>query len=124
MQDSIENTVGNGLTERVECTANRITNTGKYAGKEVVQLYVSPQRKHLIMEKPLKELKDFTKTRLLKPGESQIVTMRFSENDLAAFDEKSNHWITSAGNYTLKLGTSSQDIKLQYPFQIVESIIY
>lgn len=102
----------------------RVTNTGKYSGKEVVQLYVSPQRKNLKLEKPLKELKDFAKTKILKPGESQIVIMRFSEYDLSAFDDITNKWVTSAGNYTIKLGASSQDIKLQYPLQLTENIYY
>ncbi len=101
----------------------RVTNTGKVTGKEVVQLYVSPQRKNLKIERPLKELKDFAKTSWLKAGESQQLTLRFSIDDLSVFDDSRDCRITYAGNYTLKLGSSSQEIQLQYPLQLTEDKI-
>ena len=102
----------------------RISNTGRVAGMESVQLYVSPQRKNLNMEKPLKEMMDFAKTRLLKPEESQIVSMSFSVRDLASYDESSRKWVLSRGNYTIKIGTSSNDIRTQWPLQMIETVSY
>ena len=102
----------------------RVTNTGKVAGMESVQLYVSPQRKNLHMEKPLKEMYDFAKTRLLQPDESQLVTMRFALRDMASFDENQQCWVLERGNYTLKVGSSSNNIRTQWPLQVLETITY
>lgn len=96
----------------------RITNTGKFPGKEVVQLYVSQQRKGQSVEKPQKELKDFVKTRLLRPNESQIISLRIAESDLSYYSESSQNWVTDKGSYVLKVGASSRDIRIQYPVQL------
>ncbi|MBQ2488438.1 MAG: glycoside hydrolase family 3 protein [Bacteroidales bacterium] len=102
----------------------RVTNTGRVAGKESVQLYVSPQRKNLRMEKPLKEMYDFAKTRLLQPDESQVLSMSFALRDMASFDENMQSWVLEKGNYTLKVGASSNDIRTQWPLQILETTSY
>ena len=99
----------------------RVTNTGTKEGKESVQLYVSQQRKNLSMEKPLKVMVDFAKTRLLKPDESQMLSMSFSVWDIASFDEAHLCWVLEKGNYTLKVGGSSADIRTQWPLQIMET---
>jgi len=99
----------------------RVTNTGKMEGKESVQLYVSPQRKNLSMEKPLKVMVDFAKTRALRPDESQLLSMSFSVWDIASFDESHLCWVLEKGNYTLKIGGSSADIRTQWPLQIMET---
>ena len=99
----------------------RVTNTGTKDGKESVQLYVSQQRKNLSMEKPLKVMVDFAKTRLLKPDESQMLSMSFSVWDIASFDEAHLCWVLEKGNYTLKIGGSSADIRTQWPLQIMET---
>jgi beta-glucosidase len=85
-----------------------VTNTGKVAGKEVVELFVSAPKG--TMSKPLCELKAFAKTKLLQPGESEVVTLRFPLNDLASFDEASNKWIADAGDYQFLFGSSVQEI--------------
>ena len=85
-----------------------VTNTGKVAGKEVVELFVSAPKG--AMSKPLCELKAFAKTKLLQPGESEMVTLRFPLNDLASFDEASNKWIADAGDYQILFGSSVQEI--------------
>ena len=87
----------------------KVTNNGKTAGKEVTQLYVSAPAK--TMEKPESELKGFVKTKLLKAGESQTVTFKVSANDLASFDTNLSAWVTEAGNYEVKIGASSTDIR-------------
>ena len=86
-----------------------VTNTGKVAGKEAVQLYVSAPAAGLV--KPEKELKAFAKTKLLKPGESQTLTFAVSAYELASFNQDANRWETAAGNYTVKFGANVEDIK-------------
>ena len=95
-----------------------IKNTGSVAGKEVVQVYVqAPSGK---LEKPAQELKAFAKTRELKPGESQTLTMNLLLRDLASFDETSSQWLTEAGTYTFRFGFSSRDIKATLPLALKE----
>ena len=87
-----------------------VKNTGKFDGKEVVQLYVSaPDNK--AANKPAKELKAYAKTRLLKPGESQTLTLLVKTADLASFDESASAWVVAEGAYQFLVGVSSQDIK-------------
>ena len=102
----------------------RVTNTGNKAGKEVVQAYVSPQRRNREPERPIKILCDFAKTRLLQPGESQVVVMRFAESDLAFYSESRRVWMLEKGSYTVKIGASANDIRLQWPLQFLEDKVF
>lgn len=86
-----------------------IKNTGKVAGKEIAQVYVSAPKGTI--EKPTKELKAFAKTRELQPGESETLTMKFAKRDLASFDEVNSQWLVEAGTYTAHIGTNIADIK-------------
>jgi beta-glucosidase len=87
-----------------------IKNTGDREGKEVVQVYISaPDSK--AANKPAKELKAFAKTKLLKPGESQTLTMSITAPELASFDEAASAWVVAEGEYQFLVGASSQDIK-------------
>ena len=87
-----------------------VKNTGKAAGKEVVQLYVSAPD-NAGMNKPAKELKAFAKTRELNPGETATVTLKVNASDLASYDEVVSSWVVDAGNYEFLVGASSRDIK-------------
>ncbi len=87
-----------------------VKNTGKIAGKEVVQLYVTAPNSAR-MNKPEKELKAFAKTKELKPGETATVTLTVKAADLASFDEANSSWMVDAGNYKFLVGASSRDIK-------------
>ena len=95
-----------------------VKNTGSVSGKEVAQVYVTAPKGRL--EKPAQELKAFAKTRELKPGESQTLTMQMARRDLASFDEANSQWITEAGTYTFRIGFSSRDIKASLPLALKE----
>ena len=87
----------------------KVTNTGKIPGKDVVELYVAAPQGEL--DKPVKELKAYAKTRELQPGESQIVTLKVKNSELASYDESASAWVTDAGHYDFMLGSSSRDIR-------------
>ena len=86
-----------------------VKNTGSVAGKEAVQLYVSAPAGTL--DKPVKELKAYAKTKELAPGESQELTLTFPTSELASFDEAASAWKVDAGTYTFLFGASSRDIR-------------
>ena len=93
-----------------------ITNTGKRAGKEVVQLYASAPAGGL--EKPARELKAFGKTRELQPGQSETVTMKLSLYDLASYNEATQSWETAAGKYAIQFGANVEDIRATAPYSL------
>jgi beta-glucosidase len=86
----------------------KVENTGKVAGKEVVQLYVSAPQTGL--KKPIRELKDFGKTPLLQPGESKVLEFEIPLSSLCSFDENSSSWILEKGVYKFLAGNSSENI--------------
>ncbi len=95
-----------------------VKNTGDVAGKEVVQVYASaPDGK---LEKPEEELVAFSKTDLLQPGASEKLSFTIDAKSLASFYEASSSWIAEAGDYTIKVGASSKDIKYKDVFSIAE----
>ncbi len=86
-----------------------VENVGKYAGKEVAQVYVkSPFGK---LAKPLQELKAFYKTRLLEPGQIEKVEIEISLDELSSFEVKG--WHLERGIYQFRVGGSSREIRLQ-----------
>ena len=93
-----------------------VTNTGKVAGREVMELYVSAPAGGL--EKPARELKAFAKTKLLAPGESETLTMKVSAYELASFNDEHSAWETAAGTYEVLFGASSVDIRSTATFRI------
>ncbi|MBQ7625031.1 MAG: glycoside hydrolase family 3 C-terminal domain-containing protein [Clostridia bacterium] len=106
--------------------AATVTNTGKYDGKEVVQLYLSaPQGK---LGKPARELCAFKKTKLLRPGESQALALRFKLSDFASFDDlgkiKKSAYVLEKGEYSLYLGASVRKCeKLGFSVKLSKDII-
>ena len=96
-----------------------VTNTGKVAGREVVELYVAAPSGGL--EKPARELKSFGKTKLLAPGESETLTMKVNAYDLASFNDKHSAWETITGNYQVLFGASVADIRATASFRLSKS---
>ncbi len=86
----------------------KIRNTGsRFAGKEVVQVYVSaPSGK---LEKPFQVLAGFGKTALLAPGESEELTIRFDLRNVASYSEAEASYLLEQGEYVIRAGTSSRD---------------
>ncbi len=94
--------------ERLKVTLT-VTNTGKRAGKEIVELYISDQSGEAV--RPVHELKGFEKV-ALQPGESKQVTFELGDCAFAFFDERTHDWRVPNGKFVLEVGASSRDIRL------------
>ncbi len=108
------------LTNKIEVSVT-VKNTGKVAGKEVVQLYVIAPK--TILEKPEQELRGFAKTGLLKPGESETLRFELEAFDLASFYPGKSAWIADKGEYKVLAGASSHDIRTSATFTINEDVV-
>ena len=87
-----------------------IKNTGDREGKEVVELYVAaPDSK--AANKPAKELKAFAKTKSLKPGENETLTLSITADQLASFDETASAWVVAEDEYQFLVAASAADVK-------------
>ena len=87
-----------------------VRNDGKREGAEVVQLYVSDPKSG--EPRPVKELKGFEKVNL-KPGETQTVTLKLTQDDFSYFSSKKRKWVFEKGDFVIRVGASSQDIRLE-----------
>lgn len=87
----------------------KVKNTGKTAGKEVVQIYVAAPG--LDMDKPARELKGFAKTGSLNAGESETVKITIPYESLASFNEEGNCWQVESGDYTVMVAKDAADVK-------------
>lgn len=94
-------------TDNITATL-KVKNTGKYAGKETVQLYVS--KTGSVVERADKELKAFKKINI-GVGETATVILNIPVKDLAYYDVKTSKWVVEPGKYKLLAGTSSRDIE-------------
>jgi beta-glucosidase len=99
---------------KVETVNNRVIvsfeveNTGSLQGKEVAQIYIRAPKGR--MDKPFQELKEFHKTRLLNPGEKERITVELDFSSLASYDGE--EWVVENGEYEVRVGASSRDIRL------------
>lgn len=109
--------------ERIKVSL-KVTNTGTYAGKEVVQVYTSaPQG---LLQKPAKELKAFAKTKLLQPGEVQELELTFTKASMASYDDlgkvAKSAYVLEAGEYAIYIGTNARDVvKADWSCQVAEN---
>ncbi len=96
-------------TDTVTVTVD-VTNTGKMAGKEVVQLYVADKESAVI--RPEKELRDFAKVELM-PGETKTVSFTLGKRAFAYYNTTIHDWHVETGEFVIQIGRSSRDIVLQ-----------
>ena len=96
-------------TDTVTVTVD-VTNTGKMAGKEVVQLYVADKESTVI--RPEKELRDFAKVELM-PGETKTVSFTLGKRAFAYYNTTIHDWHVETGEFVIQIGRSSRDIVLQ-----------
>ena len=101
--------------DRIITTRVTVTNTGKVAGAEVVQLYIHPPQVGPV-GRCVQTLKGFSRVNL-KPGQSKTVTMILNWRDFACFNTKADHWEVPAGNYEIAVGSSSRDEPLSQMVQ-------
>ncbi len=107
----VEHKAGDDATVSV-----KVTNSGKRAGSEVVQLYLGFPAE---AAEPPKQLKGFGRVEL-KPGESKVVTMTVNKDSLAAWDESAHDWKVYPGKYAVEVGASSRDIRYRGAFTIAK----
>lgn len=91
----------------------QVQNTGKVRGAEVVQLYIAPPQNGVF--RPAKELKGFFRVEL-EPGESTTVQFELDDRSFAIW---ANGWKIPSGTYTIQIGASSRDIRLQKSFEMI-----
>lgn len=110
-------TSGDGVEVEAE-----VTNTGEtFSGKEVVQVYVSlPQNES---GKEYRRLAGFAKTKLLKPGEKELLKIRIDRKTLAYFSEEQHAWIAEKGYYAVWVGNSIASLTLAAMLEVPESVI-
>ncbi len=92
-----------------------VTNTGKMAGDEIVQLYISD--KEASVEREVKSLKGFERVGL-KPGESKTITMKIDKSALAFYDVSTKSWKVEPGEFEVLIGNSSRNILLKDSFKV------
>ena len=92
-----------------------VTNTGKMAGSETVQLYIAA--KDSKVDRPVKELKAFQKV-YLQPGETRNVILTIGADALSYYDEATSQWRADAGKYEALIGTASNKLSTNYAFQL------
>ena len=94
----------------------KIKNTGYVEGKEIIQVYISKINSKI--DRPTKELKGFSKTRLLNVAESSILDIEIPLSDFSYWNEEINNWSIENGEYNILIGSSSRDIKLEEKIKI------
>ncbi|WMN10997.1 beta-glucosidase [Marivirga salinae] len=107
------------FTDQLEITVD-VKNIGQVAGKEAIQVYLKAPTEKL--EKPESQLIAFGKTSLLEPEAGESLSFTINAKDLASFDETNSRWLVEAGEYTIRIGASSQDIKLTDQISVSEDI--
>lgn len=110
----------------------RVTNKGTKAGKDVIQVYSNPPYYTGGIEKASANLVDFAKTKMLKPGESQLLTISFAAREMASFDHDDKNqngfagYELEAGSYFVSLRTDSHNIKpgCEIEIEVEDKTIY
>lgn len=98
-----------------------VTNEGEREGRETVELYLTAPAGAL--DKPALELKGFAKSRTLQPGERETLTVPLGFRELASFDAERSAWVAEPGEYTVRVGASSEDIRAEATFTLDELLV-
>ena len=102
-----------------------VTNTGDVAGKDVVEVYYKPPYTNGGIEKSSANLIEFAKTDLLQPGESQTVTVTFSIEDMASYDENSaKAYVLEKGDYVISINSDSHTVLDQKTYTADKDVVY
>lgn len=102
-----------------------VTNTGDVAGKDVVEVYYEPPYTNGGIEKSSANLIEFAKTDLLQPGESQTVTVTFSIEDLASYDENNaKAYVLEKGDYVISINSDSHTVLDQKTYTADADVVY
>ncbi|MGH9881177.1 MAG: beta-glucosidase family protein [Pyrinomonadaceae bacterium] len=112
---SLKLTEGKDLKGPVAVAEFEVANTGSRDGGEVAQLYV--HQEHPGLPRPVKELKGFLKV-FLKPGEKQTVSIPLERSAFAYYDPDKKGWVAEKGEFTILIGSSSRDIRLEGKFRL------
>ena len=102
-----------------------VTNTGDVAGKDVVEVYYNPPYTNGGIEKSSANLIEFAKTDLLQPGESQTVTVTFSIEDMASYDENNaKAYVLEKGDYVISINSDSHTVLDQKTYTADKDVVY
>ena len=102
-----------------------VTNTGDVAGKDVVEVYYNPPYTNGGIEKSSTNLIEFEKTNLLQPGESQTVTVTFSIEDMASYDENNaKAYVLEKGDYVISINSDSHTVLDQKTYTADDDVVY
>ncbi len=102
-----------------------VTNTGDVAGKDVVEVYYKPPYTNGGIEKSSANLIEFEKTNLLQPGESQTVTVTFSIEDMASYDENNaKAYVLEKGDYVISINSDSHTVLDQKTYTADKDVVY
>lgn len=102
-----------------------VTNTGDVAGKDVVEVYYEPPYTNGGIEKSSANLIEFAKTNLLQPGESQTVTVTFSIEDMASYDENNTKaYVLEKGDYVISINSDSHTVLDQKTYTADKDVVY
>ena len=102
-----------------------VTNTGDEAGKDVVEVYYNPPYTNGGIEKSSTNLIEFEKTNLLQPGESQTVTVTFSIEDMASYDENNaKAYVLEKGDYVISINSDSHTVLDQKTYTADDDVVY
>lgn len=102
-----------------------VKNTGKVAGKDVAQVYVTAPYTNGGIEKSFVELEGFAKTGMLEPGKSEKVTVSFDVEDMAAYDyAEQGCYVLEKGTYEIKLMNNAHDVLDSFTYDVEDTIVY
>ena len=102
-----------------------VTNTGDVAGKDVVEVYYNPPYTNGGIEKSSANLIEFAKTELLQPGKSQTVTVTFSIEDMASYDENNaKAYVLEQGDYVISINSDSHTVLDQKTYTADADVVY